>query len=621
MKHFLRRLLVLNALIAIPSYCVTPLITPRSQSEDSARELAGWAHHVNLYDQECVYGAWAFTLEYMRSTKPYDVAECLFGTDLIKAKHPYIQIVGSQAGDRDETDWLADYFGLPTDFKSIVSFDPRVENVILDINFYLGLDEWLDGLYFRIHGPICYSRWDLNMCEKVIQPGTLGYRPGYFNEAQNGVARSQLLNSFTEFASLERTPNLGDTVIFDALEFAKFPNRRKSLTRLSDIQAALGWNFLQGYDHHFGLNIRMAAPTGNRPKGEFLFEPIVGNGHHWELGLGLTCHYLLWENECNGNSIGVYIDGNVTHMFGARQTRTFDLNGKPMSRYMLTEKLGQPVTNLFSNPTQGVTADSTAPSAQFQNLFVPLANLTTFNVNVSIGAQADITVMLNFVRNNMNVDVGYNYWGRSCEKIKFINTCPIIFNGCSSQGLFALKGDAQVYGFAALDAGLPVPVGIVPGVTPIPLSATENNADIHAGTNTPVGVPFDPTQIQNPNIDNPEYAVFDNGPDSTHQIVIAPNTNGGPDTQQRTSNDPVFVKTTDINLEGAETKGISNRLFTHISYNWDDCGCWTPYVGIGAFYELAHNDQKDCQDELEDDSCQSCSFSQWGIWCKAGVTF
>jgi len=620
MKHFLRNILIVNAALVATCSGVVPLITPRSQSEDSARELAGWAHHVNLYDQECVYGAWAFTLEYTSSTKPKNITECLFGSDLINASKPYIQINGSQVGDRDETDWLADYFGLPTDFQSRVSFNPHVENVILDINFYLGLDEWLDGLYFRIHGPICYSRWDLNMCEKIINPGTLDYRPGYFNGAQNGVARSQLLNSFTEFASLERTPNLGNTVVFDALQYAKFPNRRKSLTRLSDIQAALGWNFLQGYDHHFGLNVRMAAPTGNRPKGLYLFEPIVGNGHHWELGLGLTAHYLLWENECNGNSIGFYIDGNVTHMFGARQTRTFDLAGKPMSRYMLTERLGKPVTNLFSDPAQGSIANVTAPSAQFQNLLVPLANLTTINVNVSIAAQADLTAMLNFVFGNYNLDVGYNYWGRSCEKIKFINTCPIIFNGCSSQGLFALKGDAQVYGFAALDAGLPVPVGIIPGVTAIPLSATESNADIHAGTNTPVGTPFDPAQIQNPNIDNPEFALFDNT-DATHAIVIAPNTNGGMATQQRTSNEPNFIKTTDINLEGAETKGISNRLFAHVSYNWDDRGCWTPYIGFGASYELAHSDEEDCRDQLEDDACQSCSFSQWGVWCKAGVTF
>lgn len=620
MKHTLRTLFLMNAIFVTHCTAVAPLITPRSQSEDSARELAGWAHHVNLYDQECVYGAWALTLEYTHSTQPDKVAECLFGHDLIDAKHPYIKITGSQVGDRDETDWLADYFGLPPDFQSTVSFNPHMSNVLLDINFYIGLDDWLDGLYFRIHAPICYTVWDLDMCEKVLQPGQEGYRPGYFNEAQTGVDRSQLLNNFTEYSAFERVPNLGSVVVFDALQHAKISNKRHSKTRLSDIQAALGWNFLQGYDHHFGLNIRMAAPTGNRPHGEFLFEPLVGNGHHWELGLGLTAHYLLWENECNGNTIGVYIDGNATHMFGARQTRTFDLAGKPMSRYMLAERLGVPVTNLFANPTQGMAADSVAPVAQFQNLFVPVANLTTIPVNVSIGAQVDFTAMLNFKFHEIEFDFGYNFWARTCEKIKFLNSCPIVFNGCSNRGFFALKGDAQVYGFAARNAALPVPPGIIPGVTPIPLSATESQADIHAGTNTPIGTPFDPSQIQNPNIDNPQYAVFDTT-DNTHQIVIAPNTDGGEHTQQRTSKDPIFIKTSDINLEGAETKGVSNRLFAHLSYNWDYCASWVPYIGIGGFYELAHSNTEDCEDQLEDDSCQDCSFSQWGVWLKGGVTF
>lgn len=622
MKHLNRYLFLVPIFLAVSNnFAVAPLITPRSQSEDSARELVGETHLINLYDQECVYGAWAFTLEYTRSFSPHQLSRCLFGNDLLDAKDPFIQITGSQVGDRDETDWLADYFGLPTDFQSTISFNPHVENIILDGNFYLGLDEWLDGLYFKIHAPICFSRWSLGFCEKVINRGTNDYAPGYFNESLTGVARSQLLNNFTEYASLEKAPNLGSLVAFDSLQKARIPNRRLSKTRLSDIQAALGWNFLQGDDHHFGLNVRMAAPTGNRPKGEFLFEPIVGNGHHWELGLGLTAHYLLWVNECNHSSFGLYIDGNATHMFGSHQRRTFDLANKPLSRYMLTERLGQPVHNLFANGVnQGTAAGAVAPSSQFQNIFVPLANLTTLDVNVSIGVQTDLTVMLNYEHNNFTVDVGYNSWSRSCEKIKFINSCPIPFNGTANKGLFALKGDAQVYGFAASDAVPPLPAGIVAGVTPIALSATENFADIHSGTNTPIGTPFTPSNLQNPKIDNPGFAMFDTT-DDTHQIVIAPATPGGAATQQRTSQNPIFIKTSDIDVEGAETKGLSNKIFAHVSYYWNDYNCWSPFLGFGGFYETAHHNEGECQDQEDDGSCQSCGLSQWGVWLKGGVTF
>ena len=120
-----------------------------------------------------------------------------------------------------------------------------------------------------------------------------------------------------------------------------------SKTRLSEIQAAFGWNFLQSDDHHFGLIFSTATPTGNRPKGEFLFEPIVGNAHHWEFGLGLTCHYLLFVDECTDRYHWILLMQILPQLFGTRQRRTFDLEDKPLSRYMLVERLGTPVTNLI----------------------------------------------------------------------------------------------------------------------------------------------------------------------------------------------------------------------------------------------------------------------------------
>ena len=36
-----------------------------------------------------------------------------------------------------------------------------------------------------------------------------------------------------------------------------------------------------------GLNLRVITPaTDNRPQGEFLFEPVNGNGQHFEFGFG-----------------------------------------------------------------------------------------------------------------------------------------------------------------------------------------------------------------------------------------------------------------------------------------------------------------------------------------------
>lgn len=620
MKHTIK-LVVLSSLICSSVNAVVPIIIPRSQSVDTARLLVGQTRYINLYDQEQVYGCWAFTLEYEKSMRSHEISRNLFGSDLINDTKPFIQITGSQVGNRDATDWLADYFGLPTDFVSRISFDPKVDSIIFDMSFYLGLDEWCDGLYFWIHAPIVYTKWKLNFSEEVLQPGVNGYDPGYFGPT--AVPRSSLVTNFSAFASGLGTPNLGANLFFNPLENAKILPKGHSKTRLSDIQAIFGWNFLQGDDHHFGLYLYTAAPTGNRPEGEFLFEPIAGNAHHWELGVGASFHYLMFVDECTDRYIGFYGMATLSTMFGSRQKRTFDLVDKPMSRYMLVERLGTPVTNLFVNMTQGTAADSVPPAMQFQNLYVPLANISTFDVNARIAAQFDFSAMMYMQWHQWDFNIGYNYWARTCEKIRPIcQQCSIPFDGNIN---FALKGDARTYGFVAQNA-INLPAGITPG-QPIPLSATESQADIHSGTNTPIGTPFNPSQTQNPGIDlfPQQWAMVANGgpTQNSNEIVILPTDSTGTTTQQRSTLTPILIMATDIDLEAAETKGLSNRIFAHVNYNWDACECdWIPYLGVGGFIEFAHHRSGgDCSEPDFDNSCQTCAFSQWGAWIKGGFAF
>lgn len=607
-----------------PGFCaanVIPLIIPRSASVDAARDLVGMTRYINLYNpDQCIYGAWAFTFEYERTDKPFDIAKCLFGSDLIDDEVPFVKVSGSQVGDRNETDWLADYFGLPTDFESQLFFKPESHSYIFDVAFYIGLDEWLEGLYFRCHAPVVAVHNNLHFTEEVINEGVNGYVAGYFGPT--AVPRAQLLNRFTDFASDGKTPNLGPDILFAPLGKAIISDKHHTKVRLSEIQAAFGWNFIQCDDHHFGLNIRGSAPTGNRPEGAYLFEPIVGNGHHWELGLGLTCHYDIFTDYCRDRYVAFYFDANLTHLFGARQKRTFDLNGKPLSRYMVVEKMGTPVNNLFVSTTSGTIPNPvTAPTAQFQDVFTPLANLSTFDVEVRVAAQIDAVAMIDIEWCNWNLDFGYNYWAKTCQHIRPCNLASIPFDGNTD---YALKGDAHIYGFVAADA-INLPAGINPN-DPIALSATESRADIHSGTNTPIGTPFDPAQYQNLNIDlptgsNPAKWAMVSTNDASDQITIFPGQNGSDTTQQITSQFPVLIARKQIDYEAAESKGASNRIFAHISYNPDLSCCWTPFIGVGGFAEWAHRNDGRCSDPDNDNSCMSCAFSQWGVWVKGGVAY
>ncbi len=162
-----------------------------------------------------------------------------------------------------------------------------------DFNLYCGLDNISPGLYFRIHAPVVHTSWNLDACEKIDNSGENGYDPGYFNVTS--VERDDLLHSFLSFISGCKVPDIPG-ITFHPLTSAKIKPSRTELTKLSEIQAALGYNFLYSRCYHLGAEIRMSIPTGNRPEGEFLFEPIVGNCHHWEAGAGISGHIVAWED-------------------------------------------------------------------------------------------------------------------------------------------------------------------------------------------------------------------------------------------------------------------------------------------------------------------------------------
>lgn len=592
LKGFFSLALLTSAACSFAHSDSNPYFSIRSQSVNAARELVGWQTHINLFDKDCLYGSFSITPEYTRSFRSGRIAEYIFGDDVTATSSKgTLAISGSQADNRGSHDWLADYFGLPTDFKSEVTFKPRIENFLVDFNLYLGLDEWMCGLYFRIHAPVVYTRWDLRATEAVSAAGANGYAAGYMGSAavDNATLRKDFLTA------VDGTNTFGD--MKEALKYGKMSKDRDTKTRLSDIEAALGWNFWQCEDYHFGLQIRGSAPTGNRANAEYLFEPIVGNGNHWTLGGGVSAHAVLWRGCDEDHFFGVWLDANITHLFRTKQTRSFDLKNKPNSRYALLAEMSSTVgNNLFANTTNtDVVADvaslagGVAPSHQYANKLLPVINVTTFDVNVSIDVQVDAALKFSYYNCGFEADLGYNLWARSGEKFKLRDSSTF------TEKKYVLKGDAFVYGFSA-----------AAGNAPIALSSSQNTSDIHGGKNFPSGFTL-ANSVRNPGIDNAYPAQIVAGAAAASTITYAPGV--AANSQTRTSKDPIFVKADDIDMSKTPS-AMSHKLFGHISYNWDDCEDWIPFLGVGGEIEWAGKYDSNY-----------AAVSQWGVWIKGGISF
>lgn len=600
-KQYLATALALSPLFTSLAYAEQSVATSfntRSISRNAARDLVGWTHYINKDSSpETVYGALSLTPEYSHTFSGHNITRTLFGDNLIGtdcAQH--LKISGSQVANRQPQDLLADYFYLPTDFESIVQFKPVIDNVILDFGFYLGLDAWAKGLYFVLHAPFSHTRWDLNIQENIINPGINDSMPGYFTPS--GLTRNELVDSFTDFVNGQAIENT-ENVTFQQLNYAQMSTERLVRSRMAEIRTAVGWNFFAEPNYHVGFNGQLAWPTGLRPDAVYLFEPLVGNGHFWELGFGLNGHYDFWRSQDELSYCSFYIDCNLTHLFRTRQARSFDLTrAGTLSRYMLATQMTSPAVNL-----QGANGD--IPSAQFNNDFLPVANLTTLDVEVSIAVQADIVLLLNAGYGNWSFDFGYNYWGRSSDNITLRE------NESFEEKMFALKGDAHIFGY-------------LPNTTSfIALSATQDNATIHSGKNLPATGTTDEQVIinaaKNPAIDFPQAAQTNPTVGVAQNLVYAPNTASTPDSFINTSVPPIFITRNDLDFKGAETSGSSNKLFYHLSYTWSDTTHWQPYLGFGGEVEWAHRTQHNCK-PCDDHNPQSCA-SQWGLWIKTGATY
>jgi len=576
---------------------VVPMISIRSQGLDRVHQMVESVGHVHRPDEDPWYTSLSVMLAYEKSFRPNKITKCFFGSALEcqpGCEGEFIKIQGSSflGDDRDPKALLADYFYLPPDFESTVAFNPRIRTIMADFDYYLDLSGYYSGLYLRVHGPIVHTRWKMGICENVIATGSLSFPADYFTVAE--LPRNQLLQNFSQFVQgsspgsiTQVDPAAGPdiTTIFQPLKFAKIPSHSVEKTGVAEVRVEIGRRFADTEDHHFGIDLQFAIPTGTRPKSCLLFGPQIGNGHHWELGGGVHGHWNFWKNEEETAKAGFYADINLTHLFKSHQIRTFDLKNRPLSRYQ---------TAMRFTPADAIAMlDGPVPNAHF-NIefgpaeFAPVANITTLNVNVSARLQTDIVAMLNYTKNNWSFDLGYNFWARSCEDIDCRTTCcPNLGSVCDplQQNRWAIKGDSIVL---AQDEG-----------GSVGLSATQNCATIHQGNNqVPVAT------STNPNVDNPGLADV---PETINQ-----------------SFEPIFIQCGDIDIVG--TRGISNKVFTHVSYT-KDYDTWRLHYGIGGSAEFGKTDEccntdsKCDNDDACDSSCINCATSQWSVWGKVGIDF
>jgi len=608
-----------------------PFLQYRPQGLNKAKEIAGWQPYVYRYGKKDTYGTLSTAIEFTSSFRANRIAQYLFGNDLINGKTLLVQ--GSGVENRHPKAWLADYFGLPTDFESAVSFCPKIKNIILDLYTHIAIDRVAKGVYFKVHFPIASTRWELNMSECVKTSGQEPFEIGYMglfviNEEDKAtsivepIPRENLPANF--MCAIQGNTTFGD--LTHPIQFGRMPCKQLKRTMLADIHGTFGYNFIHKKDYTLGVNIHGVFPTGNRPDARTVFEPIVGNGRHWELGLGVNSSWVFYRNKDNENSyMGIWLDATATHLFKTCQARSFDFCGKPNSRYMLLiemmtqeesqeplEQLGLPGSVVFGSddfillqpnppvffPTGSLPIANyvyklnydEANNIQSSNI-IPAINYTTRLVDTRIDIQVDLAVKLGYKSENFSFDIGYNFWFRTREKI---TPCK---NYCKNEPdpRYVIKGDTPLWlrtylGFPQEEVFRMIHAG------------SQSNANIHSGENMKLSAT---DAARNKGVDNPKLAWLSRT--AFPSVYIEDETN--PDDISYSSFNPILISPLDINT-CQSAMAMTHKIFMHINYAWkDELVRWEPFAGFGGQAEFAPENRK------------YRAISQWGIWAKAGVAF
>lgn len=296
----------------------------------------------------------------------------------------------AQTGDLDV---IANYFNIFTDaypvrgnpytdtisnytFKSKVTFDPSYEYYGLGLHYrYHFSCDPEKGFFFDTAIPFMHVTTDMGMSEKIIQTG--GPNGDDPNVPVDAVANMTQAFKQKDWA------------------YGRIDGARSKLG-VSDIQLGIGYTYVKEETHHLSSYTGLVIPTGNKPKGKYVFEPIVGNGGHTGIVFAMDLGFLLWGTSTQ--RIALELNTASTFFLHANQVRSFDLKNNMWSRYMF----------VYNNEkarwvSQGI-------------------NKFSKEVSVGHGFVRNINLATTWTHcNGMQIEGGYQFFSRSTESVSLKN--------------------------------------------------------------------------------------------------------------------------------------------------------------------------------------------------------
>lgn len=388
-----------------------------------------------------------------------------------------------------------------------IQLNPIVYQGGSDFLLYAGASTNDPGMFIKIKAPLGMIGINPQLTTPV-QATAVPYVAGAIQTSTTATYQPSTTMA-QAFAGTSNTLNSGD---FKVMQYGLIDGLQTSGAKFGDIELTLGYNLVCDEDHIFGFGLRASGPSGNKPEAVYALEPIFGRGSSWGVGGYLVGDMKLWENHEN-KYFAINVMATVLHLLKSNTIRSYDLtlNG-PGSKYLL-------VADYNGGAYQG----------SIQNL----VNLSTLDSQSSFSAEGNAAIAFQYVSNGWEVDLGYEFWGRTQENLTITGQLP--------ESRYAILGRQSVGAFNETAPGT--------ASTLSQPSATMSSS---------------------------EPAVAENGNTGATATIVSATVAANR-----------IAGNSALNVPAAEQKAAStSKIFTKGAYSWLDSHM-SPYVGILGEFEIS----------------------------------
>jgi hypothetical protein len=336
---------------------------PRPIYRNLAAQLStGWTDCI--YDKPGCMQASLQAVGIYQQTRPYRSVNQYF---LFNNKTSLI-IKGENAPQAKLRDVRAEWLLLPSDFSGVMTIKPEQKQGGLWLEYNQNIRKFIDhkffdSWWFGIALPVQFVENDIKITQTfVLNPGPA-----------NGPA--DIIEAFNQ----------------GTWNYGKFnPNSMKK-AGLAELMFKLGATFMDRDGFQIGYYNNFILPLAGGQDAAYIFSPFLGNNKHFGFGIGL--HFQLPLNECTENNLfAFFFDIESIYLLRRKQLRTFDLRGRPWTRFLLMTR-----------------RDGTGN--------IPGVNVLTFPVHLYPFNLVDLSTGFRFKFNHFDLQIGYDLWAHGDEKV------------------------------------------------------------------------------------------------------------------------------------------------------------------------------------------------------------